>query len=120
MFLSILMVQDKFDNLIWWDEIPKLYAERNNLNIKDAKTIVYSEYYKALYIEKIPMWTDVLYWFNRLKLGDWEDLLKKMKKYIYIYKDAKEIIKYLNDKYSLIIVSDANKNFLNIKLEKGN
>lgn len=111
------LADDSFDKKVWHEEIPKLYANKNNLSLDEAKKSVFSEYYKALYIERIDSWTDIEYWFNRLELKGWKKLIDEMKKYVFLYKDTKEILEYLKDKYELIIVSNSEEKFLNFKLE---
>ena len=111
------LVDDKFDNEIWWHEIPKLYAKQYKISIEKAKMVVYSEYYKSLYIEKVNLWTDIEYWFKRLGLKDWKKLIDNTRKYVSLYHDTIETLGYLSKKYNLIIISDANKKFLDIKLD---
>src|SRR3989344_7391643 len=111
------LADDKFDNEIWWHEIPNLYAKQYKISIEKSKMVVYSEYYKSLYIEKVNLWTDIEYWFKRLGLKDWKKLIDNTRKYVSLYYDTIETLEYLNKKYNLIIISDANKKFLDIKLD---
>ncbi len=115
--LDDTLASENYDKIIWNEEIPKLYAEKNNISLEEAKTKVYAEYYKALYIEKIRTWTDIEYWFNRLDLEDWQSLLEDMKDKVFVFDDTIETLEYLSKKYKLIIVSNAEEKFLNIKIK---
>ncbi|MBI2148222.1 HAD family hydrolase [Candidatus Woesearchaeota archaeon] len=111
------LADETFDSLIWNEEIPKLFAKKNKVSLEEAKTRVYAEYYKALYIEKIRNWTDIYYWFKRFNFKDWKVLLQDMKKHVFLYSDTIESLQYLSKKYRLIIISNSEEKFLNIKLE---
>lgn len=108
---------EKFDKILWNEELPKLYAEKYKTSLKDAQLHVFSEFYKALFIEKINNFTSVSYWFKRHKLEDWEKLLKDMKKHFFVYEDAQKIIPYLAKRYKLVIISSSEKAMLEVKLQ---
>ena len=106
-----------FDYLIWDEEIPRMYAEKHKLTLEQAKEKVYADYYKALYIEKEERWKDIAYWMERLKLGDWTELLERMEKEIKVYPDVMPALKAFQNKYLLIVVSGADKKFLDLKMK---
>ena len=81
-----------FDEAIWLEEIPKLYAEKNKLDLKTAKDQVYADYFRAWFIDKVPDWTDIGYWFKRFGLNDWEQLIEDMKKHIYLFEHQIHIV----------------------------
>lgn len=111
------LADEDIDTFIWNEEIPRLYSEKHNVSLAEAKRFVYSEYYTALYIEKIKNWTDIKYWFKRFGLINLNKLLSDMKKQVFIYDDTLEILKYLSKNYRLIVISNAPKTFLKMKLE---
>jgi len=112
------LVNEKFDKIIWHEEIPKLFAEKNKIDIEDAKTKVYAEYYRGAFIDKVDCWTDISYWFDRLGLDGWNTLMANMKKHILVYDDTLKTLEQLSaKKYKLIIISNAEKKFLDMKLE---
>jgi len=112
------LVDEKFDNIIWHEEIPKLFAEKNKIDIEDAKTKVYAEYYRGAFIEKVDCWTDISYWFQRLGLDGWDNLMVDMKKHILVYDDTLKVLEQLSrKKYKLIVMSNAEEKFLDMKLE---
>lgn len=111
------LADDKFDSLIWCEEIPRLYAKKKNLTLKAAKQYVFATYFEAKYIENVPRWTDIAYWFSRFGLKDYNALINDMKKHICVYPDTVKTLEYLSKKYKLIVVSAAERKFLNAKLE---
>ena len=54
---------------------------------------------------------------DRLALGGWEKLLDGLKKHVFVFPDVIGTLEALHKKYKLIIISNANDRFLNIKLE---
>ena len=111
------LADENFDNLVWNEEIPRLYAAKKRISLGEAKKTVYAEYYKSLYMKKVKRWTDVSYWFRIFGLRNWRKLLEDMKKHIFIYPDTVETLKYLSRKYKLVLVSSADKRFLEMKLK---
>jgi len=111
------LADDTFDRLIWHEEIPRLYAEKNRIGLERAKEKVFATYYIALDIERQKEWTDIGYWMGRFGLGEWKLLVKRLKNKIFVYDDVYPVLKELSRKYPLIIVSNASSKFLNVKLE---
>ncbi|MBI4016998.1 MAG: HAD family hydrolase [Candidatus Aenigmarchaeota archaeon] len=108
---------EEFDKIIWNEEIPKLYAKKNKLSIEDAKTKVYADYFKAKYIENVPEWTNIEYWFKRFGLENgWNKLLEDVKGKIYLYSETVKVLKKLS-KYKRVIVSNSHPHFLSMKLK---
>ncbi len=110
------LVDEIFDTLAWDEEIPKLYAEKHKISLERAKDKVQADYYRALYIEKEPRWKDIEYWMERFKLGSWKQLVKRLQEKVSSYPEAIPVLKELKKKYKLIIISGADKKFLDIKL----
>ncbi|MBW2970466.1 HAD family hydrolase [Candidatus Woesearchaeota archaeon] len=111
------LASDSFDRAVWHEELPRLYAKKHNLTLEQAKEKVYSTYYVALDIEKEKRWTDISYWMDRLELGDWKPLVERLKNKVFVYDDVYDVLDELHKKYRLIIISNAEEKFLNIKLE---
>ena len=115
--LDDTLASENYDKTIWNKEIPKLYAKKHKISLEEAKTKVYAEYYQALYIEKIKTWTDIQYWFERFGLDDWKKLLEDMGENIFVFEDTIETLDFLSKDYKIIIVSNAEEKFLNIKIK---
>jgi putative hydrolase of the HAD superfamily len=111
------LAEKQFDKIIWNTEIPKLYADTHGVDLETAKKEVYSEYYKALYIEYVKNWTDIDMWFKRLALHDWQSLMERMRHHIFVYSDVIPVLEMLSKEYRLVIVSDSEPKFLNMKLD---
>ena len=111
------LADERFDDLIWREEIPILYAKKYKLSIERAKEKVFSTYYVAYYIEKEPRWRDIEYWINRFKLGDWKKVVDGLKDQIFIYSDVIPTLKQLKEKYKLLVISGADEKFLKLKID---
>ena len=110
--------EEDFSNAVWLEGVPKLYALKHSIPIDKAREIVFSQYKEVG--EERREWYDIKYWFKRLGLGDgWKDLLYSYKERIKIYEDAKEIIPELAEKYPLILLSNAGREFIEIELREG-
>lgn len=116
------LIDEEYDSYLWNEEIPRIYAEQENISAERAKEKVYSEYYKALFIEKINNWTDIIYWFKKLKLSSdkLELILNDMKKNIKLFDDSISTLKKLSKKYKLIAITNNDAVFLKLKLEAEN
>lgn len=110
------LATEDFDDVLWNTEIPMLYSRTHNVSLESAKKHVFSEYYKALYIEKVKDWTNLNYWSERLQL-DVSLIYEDMKKKVSVYEEVISVLEYLKEKYDLIVVTNASEEFMNIKLE---
>jgi len=111
------LVDRSFVDTFWEVEIPKLYAKKYALSFEEAQKIV-----KTCYDEigdKDVRWYLPEYWFKRFNLSeDPRRILEKLKEKIKVFPDAISAIRNLYNKYTLIIVSNASKEFVEIELEK--
>jgi FMN phosphatase YigB (HAD superfamily) len=114
---TFISIKD-FDNVLWNTELPRLYAKKHDLSIEQAEKDVFSQYYKALYIERIQNWTSLEYWSTRLGLDNWEDVLARMKDKILVYDDVVEVLEKLSQHYTLLIHSANDPHLLRFKLKE--
>ena len=106
-----------FDEQIWRQEIPRIYAEEKGTSFDDAYKEVTAEY-SRLFREKEPRWRDISFWFEHFGLKtDWRKVVDGLKHKIFLYGDVVPVLKRLKGKYKLIVLSTANHNFLDLKLE---
>jgi len=110
------LVDETIDTFIWNVEIPKIYSEQKKVDLETAKKEVFSEYYEAGYIEKTEHWTDIKYWFERLGITNWKELLEDMKKEITVFDDVEETLDYLSKKYKLVLTTLSSKEFVEMKM----
>jgi len=108
------LAEENFDELIWFEEIPKLFAEKYGIPVEEAKEEVFARYDSE---KESYRWTDISYWFENLGLEDHKKLLFDMKHHIRMFSDAVPVLKELSKKYKLIIITGSEKNFLDLKLE---
>ncbi|MBI4147960.1 HAD family hydrolase, partial [Candidatus Woesearchaeota archaeon] len=108
---------EEFDKLVWNEEIPKLSAAKHNIPLEEAKTRVYADYFKAKYVENVPEWTNIEFWFARLGLEQsWNKLLQDMKGKIYLFPESVQVLKKCA-KYKRVIISNSHPHFLNLKIK---
>ncbi|MFH1649601.1 MAG: HAD family hydrolase [Candidatus Woesearchaeota archaeon] len=112
------LADDSYDHTVWDEEMPKLYAKENGIAVEEAERFVFAEYYKAEYIEKISNWTDIRYWFQRLKLDDWEGFLEKHHDKIKWYPDALSTLEELRKDFTLILATNASSELFKRKREE--
>ena len=111
------LAEEEFDTIIWFEEIPKLYAKKYKIPIKKAKKFVFAEYNKFRHDHR---WTDVGFWFEHFELENWQKLLDDLKHKIRLFPDTIPVLKELNKKYELIIITSSEKKFLELKLDAEN
>lgn len=108
-----------FDEIVWRTEIPKIYAKEKNLSFEQAFQEVTAEY-KRLW-GKVDWWRDVQFWFTHFNLHtSWETVLQDVKKHIKHYGDVIPVLTELQKHFLLIIISHADRRFLNLKIEANN
>lgn len=110
------LFDEKFDEIFWLEEIPRLYSERHKVSFEKAKEICLSEFNKET---KFSMkWYDPEYWFGKFQLSHpYKKVLSDLKHRIYIYSDTIHCLKSLRQKYFLVLVSAAPRDFMDLKLE---
>ena len=109
------LVSEDFDNAIWREDLPKIYAEKKNISLEKAKEYCFSKYKEHLGHNK---WTSLAFWFEMFGLNNWQELIKNNLDKIKIYKETKEILQKLSKNYRLIVFTQAPKEFFEIKLKE--
>ena len=61
--LDETLADKNFDDVFWFKEIPKLYAEQNNISFKQAHDYITKQYDKTGPDELL--WYNVDYWFKK-------------------------------------------------------
>ena len=106
-----------FADLFWLEGLPKLYAEKENIELEEAKKILFTEYEK-IGKERLE-WYDPDYWFKRFDIDyDWKKLMKDYAHAIEIYPDVIPTLEKIKDRYTLIVISNARKEFIDIQIRK--
>lgn len=111
------IAKHSFAEAFWLEGVPRLYAKQHHVDLETAKQVLFNEYEKIgdTRIE----WYDPGYWFKRFNLQtDWKKMLKEFRENVEIYPEAPQVLKRLANKYSLIISSNAKKEFIDIQLNQ--
>jgi HAD superfamily hydrolase (TIGR01549 family) len=104
-----------FADAFWLEGVPALYAKRHHLDLDEAKKYLFEEYEKIG--DNRIEWYDPGYWFDRFDLQtDWKTMLFKYRKNVEIYSEVSSVLKRLSKHYSLIISSNAKKEFIDVQL----
>jgi HAD superfamily hydrolase (TIGR01549 family) len=106
-----------FADAFWLEGVPALYAKRHHIDLEAAKKYLFEEYEKIG--ENRIEWYDPGYWFDRFDLQtDWKKMLLTYRKNVEIYPEVTSVLKKLSTQYSLIISSNAKKEFIDIQLRQ--
>jgi putative hydrolase of the HAD superfamily len=111
------LIDYSFVNSVWFEEIPKLVAEKEGISFNEALKKVEAAYNEVT--EERIEWYDIKYWVNKFKLEvEWREILNKAKFKVKAYPDVLPALKKLSKKYKLIINSNSPREFLNIELNE--
>lgn len=111
------IVKPEYNELVWFKEIPQLYAKKHRINFEKAKKKVTEEYERVG--EDDIRWYSLDYWLSYFGFKVTEkEILRKYSPEIELYPEVIPILKLLRKKYTLIIASAMSRTFIDIKLEK--
>ena len=109
------LVENTFADNVWLEGFPRLYAREKNIMIDEAREFLFKEYDKVGMDRK--EWYDIDWWFKRFHIKeDWHDLLSDFRAKIHAFPESKNVISNLSNRYKLIIVSNAKREFVDIQL----
>ena len=119
MFISFdldgTIVKPDYNELIWFKEIPMLYAKKHGTDIGKAKKIVMKEYQKVG--EGDLRWYILGYWLKHFGLAAEErNILEKYAKAVEVYSEAIPVLDELRKSYVLVVSSAMPRNFIDVKL----
>ena len=110
------LIDSKFTDWVWSHGIPTLYAEKFGIHFEAAKAFVEGEYRKVG--EEAIEWYDIKYWFRFFQLEmHWQILMERYIDKIKVYPDVNHILERLKNKFSLILTSNAGREFIDIEME---
>ena len=114
--LDNCLINKRFDDVIWFEKIPRVYAEKNHIPFKEAHRIVSSEY--ARLKGKTERWRDIEFWLPYFGIRkEWEEVCSGLEKEVKLYPDVIPALLSLRKKYKIVVISHAERNFLNLKLK---
>ncbi len=104
------LVTPDFSYAIWFEAIPQRYAQRNGIDIYQARKIVEEEYQK-LGDQRLE-WYDIRYWFDKLELGAPDPLLDKCQSRVRYYPEVRDVLSSLSERFTLVVASGSMREFL--------
>ena len=111
-----LVADSRFGRVFWYEEIPRLYAERYSIPIEEATLIVLDSYKKVGHFDI--NWYRPHYWFEKFRLEeDWRKGGHDLRKDIRVYKDVKPALATLKRKYKLIVITHSTREFVQLKMD---
>ena len=113
------LVKPDFNELIWFNVVPRLYARKQKIKIGEAKELIFQEYDKIS--ENDARWYTLDFWLDYFSLGvKQEELLQRYAKTVILYPDVVPTLNNLSKKYTLIVCSGMSREFIDVKLKKEN
>ncbi len=109
------LIDHSFSDIIWEEDIPRLYAEKHRLSLEEARRAVMGEYEEIGDLQ--PEWYDVGYWFSRLGLdGDWRRLPEERREACRAYPEVPGVLRRLGGRFPLVVTSNTIREFLEIQV----
>ena len=110
------LINSEFTDWVWSHGIPTLYAGKFGIPFEAAKTFVEGEYRKVG--EGAIEWYDIKYWFRFFQLEmDWRVLMERYVDKINVYPDVNHVLERLKNNFSLILTSNAGREFIGMELK---
>ncbi|MBU7022853.1 MAG: HAD family hydrolase [Theionarchaea archaeon] len=111
------LVDSSFTDHVWLEGIPRLYASRHTVDLDYAKRIVREEYDKIG--EEDIRWYQLDHWFRHFGLKESpHHLLDTYKHHMSLYNDVIPVLESLSADYTLIVASNAHRDFLSLTLSE--
>ena len=104
------LVTPDFSYAIWFEAIPRRYAQRNGIGFEQAKKLVEEEYQKVG--DQRLEWYDIRYWFDKLDLGIAEPVMERCRSRVRYYPEVRDVLSSLSGRYQLAIASASSREFL--------
>ena len=106
-----------YENYVWNEVIPQLYARKRNINIGEAKDYVLREYNQIG--KKDIRWYLPEFWFNHFNLDEEPtEVFRSHTDKIQYYPEVSSVLENLSQKYDLIIVSGTTRSIIETMIEK--
>jgi 2-haloalkanoic acid dehalogenase type II len=101
----------EFVDAVWRVGVPKHYAAKHGVKLAEARELI-ANLYDCMGDDELN-WYDLPFWVKQLKLDvDAEQLIAEYENLIALFPDVTETLTSLRQRHDLIIVSNANRMFL--------
>lgn len=113
------VVSSNYVNKFWFQELPKVYAEKKGIEFEEAREELL-EFYEEIGDEDI-RWYRPEYWFERFGLEpEPQEVIERIREpeNVEFYPDALEVIDKFKDDYALIVTSNSPRTFLDYALKE--
>ena len=105
----------KFSDSVWFEGLPRRYAEKHDIPFQLAEELVRREYDKLG--EEAVEWYDIKHWFNWFGFGSgWTELLQEFTPNIEFYPEAVEVLERCSRMYDLVLITNASREFVEIEI----
>ncbi|MFH1105822.1 MAG: HAD family hydrolase [Candidatus Aenigmatarchaeota archaeon] len=105
-----------FDDVFWYEEMPKLYAKKHGVAFAAARKICLNEYRKVG--NRKPEWFRPSFWFSRFSLNcKLEEITAGMRCRVKLLPHAKRTLSKLSKRYKLVIFTHTSRELLDIKMK---
>ena len=113
-----VILDNAYDNDFWQNQIPEVIADSKGIAFDDAKRLAIQIFN---YKKNTKDWYDVDYWSNMLNI-DIEAQKRSEKSFsrISLYDGVIDTLSVLKNKTKMVLITNAHRKTLNIKLEKYN
>lgn len=110
-----LLDKESFDMILWYKEIPRLYAQKQGISFEEAKEIITKAY--AEIGPDDPNWYSPSFWFRYFKLKENpKTVLEDLKQGIKLYPEVKPVLADLHKKFKLIVLTQSSDEFIELKM----
>ena len=104
------LVTPDFSYAIWFEAIPRHFADRKGTGFEEARRAVEEEYRKVG--DQRLEWYDIQYWFDKLDLGIPDPVMEGCQSRVCYYPEVREVLSSLSGIYKLTVASGSAREFL--------
>ncbi len=105
------LVTTDFSYAVWFEAIPKRYAEKNGIDDLELARRIVEEEYRRVGDHRLE-WYDVRYWFDKFGLGSATPVMEACRSKVCYYPEVREVLASLVGKYKLVVASASTHDFL--------
>ena len=112
------LFDNRFVDSVWLEEIPRLYAIKNDISFDEAKKTVKREY--EIVGKDRMEWYNIYYWIKKFGLNvQVKKLLRNFEDRIKMYPEVPTVLEQLKQSgFRLVVVTNAGRDFFELELEK--